>query len=71
MKAIEVSQSTVTDLRLLQHDLRDPDPVGRRVLLPRRQILAPVAIPPAQQSRRESRKTIFIVIAKQWRQTPI
>ena len=40
------------DLRLLQHDLRDPDPVRRRVALPG-QILAPVPIAPGEHGRAE------------------
>ena len=35
-------------LRLLQHDLRYPDPVGRARVLPR-QVLAAVFIPPREQ----------------------
>ena len=40
------------DLRLLQHDLGDPDTIRRAVLLPR-QVLASVTLMPAQERRRK------------------
>ena len=46
-EALEVRHDRA-HLGLLQHDLRDPDPIGRTFLLPR-QVLAAVDVPPGEQ----------------------
>src|SRR5699024_3130656 len=62
-------------LGLLQHDFRNPDPIGAAWMLPR-QVMAAILVEPSQQWRRDlARRLLFMcaggyhLIAEQFRQS--